>query len=200
MRARGGNVSASVFRTSLPASARRAHGCGGCYPAGASPVLRSRRGPLVERIGSASQSFRCTLQPHLGASRRHYPYAGAGAPQVCPVYGRIVRARDWGLTRSGLAHDRTCPRRLLHCGGRGAGVWRVLPRLLRISSRLWARRLRQAHSSVGYRAMTCSHPQSRPSQGCLTRHCSGLASLADEFQWLGGAEPKGVGSAESTED
>jgi hypothetical protein len=75
-----------------------------------------------------------------------------------------------------------------------------LPRLLRISSRLWARRLRQAHSAVGYRAMTCSHPQSRPSQGYLTRHCSGLTWVADEFQSLGGAEPKGVGYAESTDD
>jgi hypothetical protein len=105
-------------------------------------------------LAPAPQSFRCALQLDLGAPKRYYPCLGARAPQVCPVSGRIVRACDWGFTHSGLADGHPYPRGLLHSRGRGAVVWRVLLRLLRLSSSVWTGRLCQAHSSVGYRHLT----------------------------------------------
>ncbi len=155
VRARGGNVSDSVFRASLPASASRSLGCRGCHPSVATPLLRSGSGALLERIGPAApQSFRYALRLDLGAPRRYYPCLGAGAPQVYPVFGRIVRTGDRDLTHSGLAHGRTGPRSVLHSSDRGAGIWRVL--LFCLSSLPWTRRLCQAHSAVGYRRLTCA--------------------------------------------
>src|SRR4029453_13317079 len=61
IRARGGNLFASVFRASVPASGNRSLACRGCHSAGATRVLRSRCGALVERIGPPFQSFRCAL-------------------------------------------------------------------------------------------------------------------------------------------
>lgn len=162
VRTRGGNLSASVFRPSLSALASRSLGGRRYHPPGAISFLHSRRGALVERIGPATQPFRCALQLEPGALKRYYPCLGAGAPQICPVSGRLVCDCNWTFTCSGLAHGRACSRRVFHSGNRSATVWRLLFWLVCVSSPLWTRRFCQAHSAVGDRRLTCADCTLRP--------------------------------------